>query len=202
MTHRQPLSLTDQDGLHATFSASDLQAPSGSPLRVQLEDGRQIVVPRELVEVRADGSYYLPLRLTDLVERADALHVIPVVAEALRVEKRAVETGRVRVTKVVQEREEVVDESLMQEQVDIRRVPINRVVTGPVATRQEGDTLIIPLVEEVLVVEKRLMVTEEIHITKQQIETHKPQQVTLRWEEVSIERVEAQQQEGTGIEPA
>jgi stress response protein YsnF len=44
-------------------------------------------------------------------------------------------------------------------------------------------------VEEVLVVEKRLMLREEIHIRQQRIETHQPQRVTLRSEEVQVERV-------------
>jgi stress response protein YsnF len=43
-------------------------------------------------------------------------------------------------------------------------------------------------VEEVLVVEKRLMLREEIHIRKQRIEMHQPQRITLRSEEVQVER--------------
>ena len=62
-------------------------------------------------------------------------------------------------------------------------------VDGPVPVREENGTTIISIVEEVLVVEKRLMLREEIHIRKQRIETHQPQHITLRSEEVRIERV-------------
>jgi stress response protein YsnF len=58
--------------------------------------------------------------------------------------------------------------------------------------RSEGNTLIIPLLEEVLVVEKRLLLKEELHLTKQRVETHQPQRVTLRREEAAIERVETE----------
>ena len=43
---------------------------------------------------------------------------------------------------------------------------IKRIVDQPAEIRQDGDTLIIPLMEEVLVVEKRLMLREELHIKR------------------------------------
>lgn len=199
-------SLTDRDGVRGTFRAADPQADAPEQVQVELEDGRQFLLPFELLERRLDDSYYLPLSLEDLSPQPDGnsqeVIVLPVVEETVRVEKRLVETGRVRVRKVLQEREEVVDEPLLRERVDIRRVPMNQVVTGPVAVRQEGETLIISVVEEVLVVEKRLVLTEEIHITKQQVETREPQTVTLRLEEVAIERIEGERESDPGIEPA
>jgi uncharacterized protein (TIGR02271 family) len=127
--------------------------------------------------------------------------VVPVAEEALSVGKRVIETGGVRINKTVHERQETVDIALTEDHVEVERVPINRVVEGPVEVRREGETLIIPLYEEVFVVEKRLMLKEELHIRMRREEVHKPQQVTLRREEVSIERfsrgtdaVEAEQQ--------
>jgi stress response protein YsnF len=58
--------------------------------------------------------------------------------------------------------------------------------------RYEGDTLIIPVIEEVLVVEKKLLLKEEVHITKYVGETQQEKTVTLRSEEVSVERTEEQ----------
>ena len=46
------------------------------------------------------------------------------------------------------------------------------------------------LVEEVLVVKKRLRATEEIRITKRRSVRHEPQQVTLRREEAVVERLQ------------
>jgi stress response protein YsnF len=74
------------------------------------------------------------------------------------------------------------------EQVEIERVAINRVIDEPVSIRHEGDTTIIPLLEEVLVIEKRLVLREEVHIKKLQTTVHDPQEVLLRAERVEIIR--------------
>jgi uncharacterized protein (TIGR02271 family) len=115
--------------------------------------------------------------------------VVPVLVEELEVQKRVVETGKVRITKVVHERETLVDEPLVRENVAISRVPMQRVVEGPIPIREDNGTTIISVVEEVLVVEKRWMLREEIHIRKRRTETHQPQPITLRSEEVQVERV-------------
>ena len=115
--------------------------------------------------------------------------MIPVLVEELEVQKRVVETGKVRLTKVVHERETLVDEPLWRDHVTITRVPMERVVEGPVPVREEEGTTILSIVEEVLVVEKRWMLREEIHIRTERLETHQPQRITLRSEEVQIARV-------------
>jgi uncharacterized protein (TIGR02271 family) len=92
--------------------------------------------------------------------------VLPIIQESLDVETCPVETGRVRLRKVVHEREEVVDPPLWREEVVVERVSVDRFVDGPISTRAEGDTVIIPVLEEVLVVEKRLLLKEEVHVTK------------------------------------
>jgi uncharacterized protein (TIGR02271 family) len=165
---------------------------------VQTESGQQFVVPTDLLVPQPDGSYALPLRLAELEhagseprEDQDEPLVVPVVVEELEVQKRAVETGKVRITKVVHERATLVDEPLVRENVAISRLPMQRVVEGPipVPVREENGTTIISVVEEVVVVEKRWMLREEIHLQKQRTETHQPQRITLRSEDVQIERV-------------
>ena len=121
-----------------------------------------------------------------------AAAVVPVIAEDLQVGRRSVETGRVRVTKLVREQQQVVDEPTVTEEVVVERVPVNRYVDGPVEPRQEGETLVLPVLEEVVVVERRLMLKEEVRITKRKSESHKPQTVTLRSEDVKIDRIPAQ----------
>ena len=123
-------------------------------------------------------------------EPAETIYaVVPVLAEDLEVQKRSVETGKVRMTKVVHEREALVDEPLWREEVEVTHAPMQRVVEGPVPVREEHGTTILSVVEEVLVVERRWMLREEIHIRKQRLETHQPQQMTLRSEDVQVERV-------------
>ncbi|HEV2861251.1 MAG TPA: YsnF/AvaK domain-containing protein [Pyrinomonadaceae bacterium] len=219
------LVLTDRDGLRGFVdeSASGLGDERGQVL-VRLEDGRQALVPAEELLRERDGSVYLPFSFSELIQAAPRAGgarrgagvrdegdtvVVPIVAEQLEVQKRMVEAGGVRIRKTVSEREEVVDEPLMREEVQVRRVPVNRVVDGPVPVRHVGDTMIVSLMEEVLVVEKRLMLKEELHITKERVESYRPQRVRLRTEEAVIERVDddgrgghAEEDEGEGRRPS
>jgi len=172
-------------------------------VRVQLESGEQCLVPAAVVLPQQDGSMYVPLRRAELVPAPREHHpetqhtVVPVLVEELEVQKRVVETGKVRITTQVHEREALVDEPLWREEVEVTHVPIQRVVDAPLPVREEHGTLIVPILEEVLVVEKRLMLKEEIHIRRHRVEIRQPQQVTLRREEVSVERVPNPDTSGT-----
>jgi stress response protein YsnF len=107
-----------------------------------------------------------------------------------------VERGGVRVHKIVREHDQEIAESLLHEEVDVRTVPVNRFVDGPVDIRVEGDTTVIPILEEVLVVEKRLRLREELHIRKQRHESREPRHIRLRTEEAVVEPIEARPQDG------
>jgi uncharacterized protein (TIGR02271 family) len=187
----------DKDGVWGTVvSGSPHLFSNAAQVVVQTESGQQILVPTDILVQQPDGSYELPLRLAELAHSGSehSIHqdepiVVPVLMEELEVQKRPVETGKVRITKVVHERETVVDEPLWHDNVAVTRVPMQRVVDGPVPVREENGTTVISVVEEVLVVEKRWMLREEIHIRKQRVETHQPQRITLRSEDVQVERV-------------
>jgi len=135
--------------------------------------------------------------MTQVDPLSDDLCIIPVVEEGLDVQRHRVETGRVRITKIVHEHEEEVNTLRVREEVTIERVTLNRLVDAPVFIRQEGDLLIIPVLEEVVVMEKRLMVKEELRITKRRIEEPASQRVLLRREEVVVERLDPSQQPQT-----
>jgi uncharacterized protein (TIGR02271 family) len=151
-------------------------------------------VARDPAVVRKSSAENGEVRHTELTEalrRAGGdTEVIPVVEESLRVGRRSVETGRVRIHKVVREEQQVVDEPTRREEVTVERVPVNRYVEATPQPRQEGDTTVYPVVEEVVVVQRRLMLKEEVRVTKRVTETREPQTVTLRSEEVKIERLE------------
>lgn len=118
--------------------------------------------------------------------------VIPVAREELDVGRRRIEhEAGVRVRKTVQAREVVVDEALEKDEVHVERVKVGRPVDGPPDVRYEGDTMIIPVVEEVLVLERRLMLQEEIRVTRRHNVVHAPQRVVLRSEQVDVERIES-----------
>ena len=117
--------------------------------------------------------------------------VIPVVEEQAQVGKEVVESGRLRVHKTVQEQEELINLTITHEEHQVERIPVNQYVdTPPPAIRYEGDTMIIPVLREV--VEVRLLVVEELHITKKQVQTQVSQPVTLLKEEVHVDHQDNQ----------
>jgi uncharacterized protein (TIGR02271 family) len=115
--------------------------------------------------------------------------VIPVVEEELEIGKREIEAGRLRLQKRVSEHEQTVDEPLFADEITLERVTLNRFIDEPTPARIEGDTTVIPLFEERLVIQKRLVLREEVRITRRRIERRAPQVVALRREEVTVDRV-------------
>lgn len=179
----------------------DLPADSSQSVEVELEDGTRILVPADALQPLPGGGYHLPISAADVqrsfanvagnqaaVQTGD--QVIPVVQEQVTIEKQLVDTARVRIRKRVSEYVEEVAPELMREEVEVHRVAVNRYVDGPMPPHEDGDTLVIPLLEEVLVVEKRLLLREEIRITKARVPAPStPQHVVLRREDVEVERI-------------
>ena len=111
-----------------------------------------------------------------------------VLHETANVDKKTVTSGKVIIHKKVHEEEETVAVPVAQEELEIKKVAVNKYVdTVPVA-RQEGDTMIIPVVKEVVVIEKKLLLIEEVHVTKHILQQTQEQTVPLRREEIEIER--------------
>lgn len=101
--------------------------------------------------------------MSDVEERGT---VIPIVAEVATVSTRKVETDRVRVRTVVEEKPADVVARLARDELLVERRPVEREVAAPPAPYEEGDTLIVSVVEERLVVEKRLFVIEELVVRR------------------------------------
>jgi uncharacterized protein (TIGR02271 family) len=114
--------------------------------------------------------------------------VIPLVEERVSATKREIETGRVRVRTRLEEREEIVRAELARDRVRVERIPINREVEAVPPVRQEGGTTIVPVVEEVLVVTKKLMLVEEVHLHRTHSTEQHTQPVTLAVQRAEIER--------------
>ncbi len=162
---------------------------------IELENGRQLFIPVEMLGDRGDGgNYLLPVdfsTLEEMEETRDANYlVIPILSERMLVSKRRVPTGGVRITKQVHSREQAIKDHGYEEDVQVDRVPVNKIIDKPAKTRFEGKTMIIPVMEEVLVVEKRLMLKEEVRVTKFRQQLAAPDNVELREEEVSVEKLE------------
>lgn len=163
---------------------------------LQMENGQRVWAPIDLLQERSDGSYYLPLDMDTILELSDAgtdtsrevIRIVPIVQEELVVDQQKRETGKVRVHKQIKTREETIDEPGYIEELVFERVPMNKIIDAPQTARYEGKTLVIPLIEEELVVQKRLVLREELRVTKKRREVRNKQSVVLRKEEVTIDR--------------
>src|SRR6185312_10456377 len=131
----------------------------------------------------------------------DAGLVIPVIAEELHPDVAPVQTGGVRITKRVDGHEEVLEQELRKGRVEVKRVRTDRVVDGPQEPRRAGNTLIVPVVSEVLHVEKQWVVTEEIHVTQLEERETVQQKVHVNQEHARVERLDASGNAVSSIEP-
>jgi len=115
--------------------------------------------------------------------------VIPLAEENARIEKRQRPTRTVRIRALVDDVEEIVSATLKGETVDIVRVPVDRPVSKIPETRTENGVTIIPIVEEVLFVEKRLVLKEELHLRRHVTKETVALPVTLKKQRAVVERV-------------
>jgi uncharacterized protein (TIGR02271 family) len=113
---------------------------------------------------------------------------LQLLAEELSVAKQVRETGRVRVATETHEREALVDEDLARECIEIEKVPVGRRIDRVPDVRREGDITIVPVVEEVLHVERQLMLKEEVRIRRVRTTERHQEKVTLRHQEAVVTR--------------
>ncbi|OGB24589.1 MAG: hypothetical protein A3I66_13970 [Burkholderiales bacterium RIFCSPLOWO2_02_FULL_57_36] len=186
----------DVDGQAAEIILFNEKEPNPT-VAVQLEHGPEIVFPLNLLSMQDNNEYRLPFSFAALQNQAtDSKQVVfPVVEEQLQVDKRLVDTGKgIRVRKTVSEHEQVVDQPVLQDELIVEHVPVGRMVAASQlpTTHYDGDTLVVPIFEEVLVVEKQVRLKEEVRITRRKREKHAPQTVYLKSEQVSVERFDEQ----------
>lgn len=138
----------------------------------------------------AGGEIPVPLTAGE-----DNLQSIPLVEERLNVSVREAVTGRVRISTTTETFEQVVRQELRGVRAEVVRVPVDRVLEVgevPPGPRTQGDVMIIPIFEEVAVVEKRLLLKEELHVTQHTIVEEIEVPVELRRQRAVVERLPAE----------
>jgi uncharacterized protein (TIGR02271 family) len=158
---------------------------------VRVADGPQVLVPVSLFALQSDGAYRLPFSFDIPSNGGDTRASFPLLREELRLGKRTVDTGKgIRIHKTVSEDEQLIDQALLQDELVVEHIPVGVVVddTDLPRMRYEGDTLVVPVFEEILVVQKQMRLKEEVRITRHKREVHAPQAVVLRTEQVAVER--------------
>jgi uncharacterized protein (TIGR02271 family) len=109
--------------------------------------------------------------------------------EQVQITKREVERGRVVVRTRVETRDEVAAIELQQEEVTVERVLLGVPVEAAPAVREEDGVLIVPVLEEQLVLTTQLILKEELRITKRSRTEVVREPVQLRSEQADIVRL-------------
>lgn len=110
--------------------------------------------------------------------------VLTVARETVAIDKRRVDQGGIRVETPTEEFEERVTADLAESRVEVRRVPIDRVITEIPPPHEEDGVTIIPVVAERPVLTTELVLVEEIHILRTETTRTVEVPVTLRRQRV------------------
>ena len=145
-----------------------------------------------------DGDISSSPHIRPTVEETNDDPRLQLFAEDFSVNKETLETGRVRVATRTYEREALIDEDLARERVEIETVPVGRRIDAVPEVRQQGDITIVPVVEEVLFVERRLMLKEEVYIRRVRTTEHHQEKVMLRHQEAGVSRSQHEVGEAAG----
>ncbi len=118
---------------------------------------------------------------------ADGELFVPVHEEVLVPTTREISLGEVVIRKRVEQVPSETTVNVGHDEVLVERVAVNQRIDTAPAPRQEGDTLVVPVVEEVLVTEKRLMLREEVRITRRRRTEQVTVSDTVRREVLDVE---------------
>jgi hypothetical protein len=162
--------------------------PTGHPIAVvDLANHVRVRVPFELLHHDAAGGYTLAARWSDFTLVGEGGASIPVIAQQVTVDVRPAPEKTLRARRRVVREQRVVEVPVWQERIDIERIPVNQFVEQAPVPHYEGDTLVIPCVEEVPIVEVRLRIREELRVRVVREQHVHRETVTLQRHEVDID---------------
>lgn len=193
MAIRRLATIVDRDGVSGRLHHITLDRSQRAFARVGLRDGSHVSVPFELLEHEENGGYRLPARWRDFPSADKASTTIPIVEERVRVAVRPAPEQRLRIRRRVVSRPELVETPIVHERIDVERVAVDQIIDDIPSAREEGDVLIIPCVEEEVVVQKRLRLREELRIRVVREERTHRETVELRRHELDIDSAEQPQ---------
>jgi uncharacterized protein (TIGR02271 family) len=113
---------------------------------------------------------------------------VPLPVEEVSVSRREIKRANVQIALNTRTREQLIDEELTHVRVEIERFSIDQTVEAVPPIRQEGDITIIPVVEEVVIVERRLVLKEEVRVRRVSTKEQHQETVVLRQQEAVVTR--------------
>jgi uncharacterized protein (TIGR02271 family) len=155
------------------------------PIAGKTEGTATPIVPAETVEMGSAET------VSGVTGREDDEVTVRRSEEELLVGRREREAGALRIRKRVRTEREHLEVPKKRVEVTVERVPVDEAQSGEegiTATPQiEDEEIVVPVVEEEIVVEKRPVVKEEIRIRKQVVEDVEVVEEDVRKEEIEID---------------
>ncbi len=146
ITDSRTFPVFDETGRIGVLIAPARFLDARSEKTIRLDSGDEIRVPGAALKVQPDGSFRL------LRPREEAQAEGPKPSAELPAPQPPPAAAP--------------DSAFLQDEYEIEHVPVGRVIDAPMVQRQEGDTIVLPVIEEVLVYQKKLFLREEIRITR------------------------------------
>lgn len=180
-----------RDGRHVRIPASQVDREASSAQRIVVDVPGDALLASSASDVPGTGAEPAAATGTALAAEEHRHLTVPLLQEDLEATTRDVEKGRVVIRKRVETVPVEQSIAVAHDEVDVERVAVGRDVAGMPEIRYEGDTMIVPVVEEVLVVEKRLRLVEELRVTKRRVTEERVVREEVRREVVDVESADA-----------
>jgi stress response protein YsnF len=168
------------------------------------DDDRTMMVPYSVIDAERSNEDLLVIQgaVGDLLDTQMPVgdhetQSFSLSAEEAVAHVHEVDRGRVLIDKTVELVPHDAAVEVGNDRIEVERVAVDQEVDTPPEIRQEGDTLVVPVVEEVLVVGKRYRIIEEVHVTKHRDITTETFHEELRREVVTVTE---EDQEGNIVE--
>jgi uncharacterized protein (TIGR02271 family) len=119
---------------------------------------------------------------------SEVVAVVPVIEETPSIRKEKVTTGKIRVERKTTRELKKIQIPVKIEEIEIKRIPFNERVVEIPQTRVEGDTTIIPLIEERIVMERHYILKEEVRVRRVVREEINDVEAEVGSQDITIER--------------
>lgn len=164
----------------------------------EIERGNIVILVEEAAPA-TDRSATLEDTVRDITEGRD--ETLELREERLDIDLQEVKTGEIRITKRVVEETETVEVPVTYEEITIERRPVTerRVIEGNAEIIETEDEIIIPVIEEQVIVDKETRVVEEVEVQKEAIVETERVSETLQREELDVDTTGSVQVEETRI---
>lgn len=185
MAIRRKATVVDPDLVQAQIREFVVDDTHTSDVIVELRSGVRLALPSELLAPAPDGGYQVGVRWADLMAQ-HARTEMPVIAEDVSVHVRPVIREELRVKRRVESEDRTIETPIWRERITVEKVPIDMFVDQMPEVRHEGDTLVVPCVQEVVVTERRLHLREELRIRVIREQVIDRQTVALRRHHIDV----------------